>query len=94
MPAAAGRARSTSCGSSDAGKGMVPAGLMPDDADQPVVLDGDAADATGAGITVEPDGGSTSPTSDPVALFELRGRPDATTTAPAGSPSSAPASPA
>lgn len=53
------------------GEGMVPAGLMPVKADQLVVLDGDAASATGAGITVEPAGGSTSPTSKPIALFDF-----------------------
>ena len=35
---------------------MVPAGLMPIAADQTFVLDGDAAAAVGAGITVEPEG--------------------------------------
>ena len=56
-------------------EGMVSAGVMPRKADQSVMLEGDAALATGAGITVEPDGGSTAPTSDPIALFaftELR----------------------
>jgi len=52
----------------DARKGMQPAGLMPDGAST-VLLSGDAADAVGAGITVEPQGGSHVPTSDPVALF-------------------------
>jgi hypothetical protein len=52
----------------DARKGMLPAGLMPDGAST-VLLSGDAADAVGAGITVEPQGGSHVPTSDPVALF-------------------------
>lgn len=51
---------------------MVPAGLMPDDRDATVLLEGDASEATAAGITVEPDGGSPQPTSDPIALFELR----------------------
>jgi anti-sigma-K factor RskA len=50
---------------------MVPAGLMPDGGDQEVVLDGDAASATAAGITVEPAGGSQSPTSAPIALFDF-----------------------
>lgn len=50
---------------------MLPAGLMPDDSDATVVLDGDASQATGVGITVEPDGGSEAPTSEPIALFEL-----------------------
>lgn len=50
---------------------MVPAGLMPDDSDQTIVLEGDAADASAAGITVEPDGGSKEPTSAPIALFDF-----------------------
>jgi anti-sigma-K factor RskA len=50
---------------------MQPAGLMPDDRDATVLLDGDASDATGVGITVEPDGGSPQPTSDPIAFFKL-----------------------
>lgn len=54
------------------GRGMVSAGLMTsDDPDQKVVLSGDAATAKAAGITVEPAGGSTSPTSQPVALFDF-----------------------
>ena len=48
---------------------MVPAGVMPAAADQTVLLEGSAADALAVGITVEPEGGSTSPTSDPIALF-------------------------
>jgi Anti-sigma-K factor rskA, C-terminal/Putative zinc-finger len=55
----------------DARKGMQPAGLMPDGAST-VLLSGDAADAVGAGITVEPQGGSHVPTSDPVALFTFK----------------------
>lgn len=53
------------------GQGMVSAGLMPRDAKQPVtvLLKGDARKAVGAGITVEPAGGSTKPTSQPIALF-------------------------
>ena len=50
---------------------MVPAGLMPDKSDQTIVLEGDAAAASAAGITVEPDGGSEAPTSDPIALFDF-----------------------
>ena len=50
---------------------MQPAGLMPDDHDATVLLDGDASNATGVGITVEPDGGSPQPTSDPIAFFKL-----------------------
>jgi anti-sigma factor RsiW len=53
------------------GVGMTSAGLMPVKADQTVVLDGDAATAKGAGITVEPAGGSEHPTSDPIALFDF-----------------------
>ncbi len=51
------------------GIGMVPAGLMPREEDAVVLLEGDPATATGAGITVEPAGGSPKPTSDPVALI-------------------------
>ncbi|MDI6910768.1 anti-sigma factor [Nocardioides sp.] len=53
------------------GEGMVSAGLMPVEADQRVLLTGDAATATAAGITVEPEGGSSEPTSDPIALFDF-----------------------
>jgi hypothetical protein len=48
---------------------MRPAGLMPRKADQTVVLEGDAAEAKAAGITIEPSGGSQRPTSAPIALF-------------------------
>jgi anti-sigma factor RsiW len=48
---------------------LEPAGLMPVAANQKFLLDGDAAAATAAGITVEPVGGSPVPTSDPIALF-------------------------
>jgi anti-sigma-K factor RskA len=51
--------------------GMVPAGVMPVKADQTVVLEGDATSAEAAGITVEPEGGSEHPTSDPIALFDF-----------------------
>lgn len=51
--------------------GFTSAGLMPDAADQTVVLTGTTADAAAVGITVEPDGGSDQPTSDPIALFDL-----------------------
>jgi anti-sigma-K factor RskA len=50
---------------------MVPAGLMPPAPDQTMMLDGPAAEATAVGITVEPEGGSPEPTSDPIALFDL-----------------------
>jgi len=50
---------------------MVSAGLMPHGHSDTVtvMLEGDATTATGAGITLEPAGGSTQPTSNPVALF-------------------------
>jgi hypothetical protein len=56
----------------DADEGMVPVngGLMTA-ADSTVVLDGDVSNALGAGITVEPAGGSRVPTSDPVAVFSF-----------------------
>ncbi|WP_439937509.1 anti-sigma factor [Nocardia sp. N13] len=50
---------------------MVPAGMMPDSADQTVVLDGPAAEAVAVGITIEPEGGSPEPTTEPIALFDL-----------------------
>lgn len=50
---------------------MEPAGLMPDLRDATVLLEGDASDAVGVGITVEPDGGSERPTSEPIAVFAL-----------------------
>ncbi len=50
---------------------MTPAGLMPSGADQTFLLDGDASQAIAAGITVEPEGGSPQPTSEPIALFDL-----------------------
>lgn len=53
------------------GRGMVSAGLMPAGPDQTVLLDGDAATATAAGITVEPAGGSEHPTSEPIAVFDF-----------------------
>jgi anti-sigma-K factor RskA len=55
------------------GRGMVNAGLMPHQSGDTVtyVLQGDAKDATGAGITVEPAGGSPAPTTTPIALFSF-----------------------
>ncbi|KGN34257.1 Anti-sigma K factor RskA [Knoellia sinensis KCTC 19936] len=54
------------------GRGLVSAGLIPaSGAAVTVMLDGDAAAATGAGITLEPAAGSEAPTSDPVALFSF-----------------------
>lgn len=49
---------------------MEPAGLMPADADR-LLLEGDAAEATAAGITVEPAGGSPAPTTEPIVLFDF-----------------------
>jgi anti-sigma-K factor RskA len=54
---------------------MEPAGVMPPVPDQTLVLDGDVTAAVGAGITVEPAGGSDEPTGEPIALFEF---PEAT----------------
>ena len=50
---------------------MVPAGLM-SGGSTTVVLDGDATNATAAGITIEPKGGSESPTTEPIALFDFQ----------------------
>lgn len=52
----------------DATGTMHPAGLMSTGGSRAVVLHGDASRATGAGITVEPAGGSERPTTAPVAL--------------------------
>lgn len=49
---------------------MVSAGLM-EGGDQEIVLEGDAATASAAGVTVEPDGGSETPNLPPVALFNF-----------------------
>jgi anti-sigma-K factor RskA len=53
------------------GDEMVPAGIMPDDPDATVLLDGEADEAAAVGITVEPEGGSPEPTTQPVALFPI-----------------------
>ena len=53
----------------DAGGTFESAGILPSGEQQKVVLDGDAATALGAGISVEPAGGSTQPTTTPVALI-------------------------
>jgi hypothetical protein len=42
---------------------------MPNEADAVVLLEGDPATAVGAGITVEPAGGSEVPTGETVALI-------------------------
>jgi anti-sigma-K factor RskA len=51
-------------------RGMEPAGLMNGN-QSPVLLKGDAATASGAGITVEPPGGSDTPTLPPVTLIDF-----------------------
>jgi hypothetical protein len=50
---------------------FVPAGLMKA-GQTTALLEGDAAEAIGAGITVEPAGGSEHPTTDPIVLFDFR----------------------
>lgn len=50
---------------------MVPAGLMDQPGSATVLLKGDPATANGAGITVEPEGGSEEPTGEVVTLFEF-----------------------
>lgn len=52
----------------DAGE-LAPAGMMSGDGD--MVLEGDAMDAKGVGVSVEPEEGSPQPTTDPIALVEL-----------------------
>ncbi|MDQ1537085.1 MAG: hypothetical protein QOE58_1478 [Actinomycetota bacterium] len=49
------------------GRTMVKAGFMPVGASNTVLLQGDAATAVGAGITIEPAGGSETPTLPPIA---------------------------
>ena len=50
---------------------MSPAGLMSTAGDNKLLLKGDAAEATGVGITVEPEGGSDQPTTEPIALIDM-----------------------
>lgn len=50
---------------------MVRAGLMPDIRSNTLVLEGDPGRAVGIGITVEPEGGSQQPSTDPIAYFNL-----------------------
>ena len=50
---------------------MKPAGLMTSGGDHKVLLKGSSNQATGVGITVEPRGGSDTPSSAPIAMFEL-----------------------
>jgi len=53
------------------GTEMVRAGLMPAGQSNTVLLDGDAGTAAGVGITVEPAGGSDTPTLPPVAVISF-----------------------
>jgi anti-sigma factor RsiW len=55
---------------------MKPAGMMKSGGDHKLLLQGDAVTATGVGITIEPESGSTTPSSAPIAMFEL-GKADA-----------------
>lgn len=50
---------------------MAPAGLMAEGSSQQLLLHGNANAAVGAGITVEPAGGSEAPTSEPIALADF-----------------------
>jgi anti-sigma-K factor RskA len=50
---------------------MKPAGMMYTAGSHKVLLKGNASTATGVGITVEPKAGSDSPSSQPIAMFEL-----------------------
>jgi len=54
----------------DAGA-MVPAGFLPTGSGKAAVLKGSLSAATGAGITVEPTGGSPAPTSNPLTVVEF-----------------------
>jgi anti-sigma-K factor RskA len=51
------------------GGNFVSAGLVPPGPNATVLLEGDAATAQGAGVSVEPSGGSPQPTTTPIALF-------------------------
>ena len=53
------------------GETFASAGIMPSRADQTLLLEGDASTASAVGITVEPEGGSSSPTSAPLALINI-----------------------
>lgn len=50
---------------------LEPAGLVPDDETATFLLQGDPTNATGLGITVEPDGGSKEPNLPPLAFIDL-----------------------
>ncbi len=51
---------------------LAPAGLLPDDEEATVLLDGDPTKATWVGITIEPDGGSQQPTTKPIAFAAIK----------------------
>jgi len=53
------------------GSAMVKAGFVPAGPSSTVLLQGDAATAAGAGITIEPAGGSEAPTLPPVVLIDF-----------------------
>ena len=53
------------------GQSFSSAGIMPTGPDRTLLLDGDASTASAVGITVEPEGGSSSPTSAPLALITI-----------------------
>jgi len=53
------------------GEAFYSAGLMPHEADQVTVLDGNSNGAAAVGITEEPAGGSAQPTTKPLALISL-----------------------
>jgi len=55
----------------DADENFVSAGLMPNDPEAIKLLDGDATEAVAVGLTVEPEGGSTEPMGEPIAVFSL-----------------------
>lgn len=55
----------------DASGAMSPAGLMTTGGDHKFLLQGDAGRATQVGITVEPAGGSSQPTTKPIAMLDL-----------------------
>ncbi len=50
---------------------IAPAGMMTAAPNQTILLEGDAAAATAAAISVEPEGGSAQPTTEPVALIDF-----------------------
>lgn len=53
------------------GSQLVPAGLIPPDPDGTLLLSGNAANADGAGITIEPEGGSQTPSDRYVQAFDF-----------------------